>query len=115
MQLAFVLAAGLQDWIDLGVIAGLLLLNAVIGFIQDYQAGNIVKELKKTLAQKCTVLRNGGILAEVEVPNLVPGDIVHLDEVCPDEGSSLRDRMQKGLTSIALGHHCTCGRYPNYF
>lgn len=113
--MAFVLAAGLQDWIDLGVIAGLLLLNAVVGFIQDYQAGNIVKELKKTLAQKCTVLRNGGILAEVDVPSLVPGDVVHLDEVRFDEVSSLSNRMQKVLTSTALGHHCTSGRYPNYF
>ena len=75
------LAAGLQDWIDLGVIAGLLLLNAVVGFLQDYQAGNIVQELKNTLAQKCSVLRNGGILAEVDVIHLVPGDIVQLDEV----------------------------------
>ena len=78
------LAAGLQDWIDLGVIAGLLLLNAVVGFLQDYQAGNIVQELKRTLAQKCTVLRNGGTLAEVEVIHLVPGDIVQLDEVYLD-------------------------------
>ena len=57
------------------------MLNAIVGFVQDYQAGNIVKELKKTLAQKCKVLRNGGILAEVDVPSLVPGDIIHLDEV----------------------------------
>lgn len=86
--MAFVLAAGLQDWIDLGVIAGLLLLNAVVGFVQDYQAGNIVDELKNTLAQKCAVLRNGGILTNVEVISLVPGDIVHLDEVRSVRSSS---------------------------
>ena len=86
--MAFVLAAGLQDWIDLGVIAGLLLLNAVVGFVQDYQAGNIVDELKNTLAQKCAVLRNGGILTDVEVISLVPGDIVHLDEVRSVRSSS---------------------------
>ena len=80
------LAAGLQDWIDLGVIAGLLLLNAVVGFLQDYQAGNIVQELKRTLAQKCTVLRNEGTLTDVEVIHLVPGDIVQLDEVYLDRG-----------------------------
>ena len=111
--MAFVLAAGLQDWIDLGVIAGLLLLNAVVGFVQDYQAGNIVKELKKTLAQKCAVLRNGGILAEVDVPSLVPGDIVHLDEVRSDRGSSILDEIHERLTLAALGHHCTSGRCPN--
>jgi len=38
-----VLAAYLWDWVDLGVIVGLLLLNAVIGFTQDYTAGSIVK------------------------------------------------------------------------
>lgn len=86
--MAFVLAAGLQDWIDLGVIAGLLLLNAVVGFVQDYQAGNIVDELKNTLAQVCAVLRNGGISTSVEVISLVPGDIVHLDEVRTVRSSS---------------------------
>ena len=91
--MAFVLAAGLQDWIDLGVIAGLLLLNAIVGFLQDYQAGNIVNELKKTLAQKCFVLRNGGMLAEVDGRSLVPGDVVHLDEVCFDAFSSPRNRL----------------------
>ena len=65
----------------MGVIAGLLLLNAVVGFSQDYHAGNIVKALKRTLAQRCAVLRNGGNLAEIDVSDLVPGDLVHLDEV----------------------------------
>lgn len=88
------LAAALQDWIDLGVIAGLLLLNAVVGFLQDYQAGNIVQELKNTLAQKCSVLRNSGILAEVEVIHLVPGDIVQLDEVHLEGGVEPRSNAQ---------------------
>lgn len=42
-QAACILAALLKDWIDLGVIVCLLLLNAVVGFAQDFQAGNIVK------------------------------------------------------------------------
>ena len=89
--MAFVLAAALQDWIDLGVIAGLLLLNAVVGFSQDYHAGNIVEELKRNLAQTCAVLRNGGDLAEIDVSGLVPGDLVHLDEVRYNRDSSLMD------------------------
>lgn len=43
----FTVAAGLEDWVDFGVICGLLLLNAVVGFVQEYQAGSIVDELKK--------------------------------------------------------------------
>ena len=79
-QSAAVLAAGLQDWVDFGVICALLLLNAGVGFIQEFQAGSIVDELKKTLALKATVLR-GGQLTEVEAPMVVPGDILQIEEV----------------------------------
>lgn len=70
----------MQKWIDAGIIASLLLLNAAVGFLQEFQAGNIVNELKKTLANHCTVLR-GGHLIEIESVGLVPGDVVRLDEV----------------------------------
>ncbi|GME79942.1 unnamed protein product [[Candida] boidinii] len=50
MEGAALLAAGLEDWVDFGVICGLLMLNACVGFIQEFQAGSIVDELKKTLA-----------------------------------------------------------------
>lgn len=74
------LAAGLEDWVDFGVICALLLLNAGVGFIQEYQAGSIVDELKKTLALKAVVLRDGR-LTEVEAPEVVPGDILQIEEV----------------------------------
>jgi H+-transporting ATPase len=61
MEAAAVLAAGLQDWVDFGVICALLLLNAAVGFIQEFQAGSIVDELKKTLALKAVVLRDGNL------------------------------------------------------
>jgi len=79
MELAAILAAGLQDWVDFGVICALLLLNACVGFIQEYQAGSIVEELKKTLALKATVLRDGA-LVEIEAPEIVPGDLLMLEE-----------------------------------
>ena len=61
-----------------------MLLNACVGFFQEYQAGSIVDELKKTLALKATVLREGK-LVEIEAPEVVPGDILQLEEVrtCP--------------------------------
>lgn len=80
-QAAAVLAAGLQDWVDFGVICALLLLNACVGFIQEFQAGSIVEELKKTLALKATDLRDGK-LQEIEAPEVVPGDILQIEEVC---------------------------------
>ncbi|CZR53797.1 H+-transporting ATPase [Phialocephala subalpina] len=87
MEAAAVLAAGLQDWVDFGVICALLLLNASVGFIQEFQAGSIVEELKKTLALKAVVLRDGR-LYEIEAPEVVPGDILQIEEgtIIPADG-----------------------------
>lgn len=62
------------------MIASLLILNATVGFVQELQAGNVVNELKKTLASQCVVLRNG-CLTTIEAKGLAPGDIVRLEEV----------------------------------
>jgi H+-transporting ATPase len=35
MEIAVVLAAGLQDWIDFGVIVAILLMNAIVGWYQE--------------------------------------------------------------------------------
>lgn len=65
---------------DFGVICALLLLNAFVGFVQEFQAGSIVNELKKTLALKATALREGR-LYEIEAHEVVPGDILQIEEV----------------------------------
>jgi H+-transporting ATPase len=80
MEVAAILAAGLQDWIDFGVILGLLLLNACVGFVQEYHAGNIVDSLKETLALKATVIRNGQKF-EIRAEEVVPGDVILVDDV----------------------------------
>ncbi|KAI9747064.1 MAG: plasma membrane H+-ATPase [Lichina confinis] len=87
MEAAALLAAGLQDWVDFGVIIALLLLNAAVGFIQEYQAGSIVDELKKTLALKAVVLRDGR-LVEIDATFVVPGDILQLEDgtIIPADG-----------------------------
>lgn len=74
------MAAGLRDWVDFGVICSLLLLNASVGFIQEFQASSIVDELKKTLALKAVVLR-GGALTEIDASEVVLGDILEIEEV----------------------------------
>ena len=51
-----------------------------MGFIQEFQAGSIVDELKKTLALKAVVLRNRH-LAEVDASDVVPGDVLEIEEV----------------------------------
>lgn len=79
MEIAVVLAAGLQDWIDFGVIIGILIMNAVVGWYQEKQAGDIVAQLKAGIALQCTVVRDGKE-QEIEARELVPGDILILEE-----------------------------------
>ncbi|KAG9256377.1 uncharacterized protein F5Z01DRAFT_650000 [Emericellopsis atlantica] len=113
MEAAAVLAAGLEDWVDFGVICALLLLNACVGFFQEYQAGSIVDELKKTLALKAVVLRDG-TLKEVEAPEVVPGDILQVEEgtIIPADGRIVTEDAflqvdQSALTgeSLAVDKH----------
>lgn len=79
MEIAALLAAGLQDWVDFGVICGILLLNALVGWYQEKQAADVVASLKGDIAMKATVVRDGQeqtILAR----ELVPGDIIVIEE-----------------------------------
>ncbi|CAG8955858.1 hypothetical protein HYFRA_00008706 [Hymenoscyphus fraxineus] len=79
MELAVLLAAGLRDWVDLGVIVGILMLNAIVGWYQEKQAADVVASLKGDIALKCLVVRDG---AEQEIParELVPGDIIIIED-----------------------------------
>lgn len=75
MEIAVLLAAGLRDWIDFGVIIGILMLNAVVGWYQEKQAADVVASLKGDIAMRTTVVRDGQE-QEIKARELVPGDIV---------------------------------------
>ena len=77
IEVAVVLSAILQHWEDFGIIAALLLVNAVVGFWQEYKADNAIALLKQRLALKARVLRDGK-WREVEARELVPGDVVRV-------------------------------------
>jgi H+-transporting ATPase len=77
IEAAAVLSALVRHWADLTIILGLLVFNAAVGFWQEYQAGNAVEQLRKKLALKARVRRDGRWM-EVEARDLVPGDIVRV-------------------------------------
>ncbi|KAJ5738414.1 Plasma membrane ATPase [Penicillium malachiteum] len=79
MELAVLLAAGLRDWIDLGVIIGILMLNALVGWYQEKQAADVVASLKGDIAMRAIVVRNGQE-EEILARELVTGDIVIVEE-----------------------------------
>ncbi|MEW6571889.1 MAG: HAD-IC family P-type ATPase [Nitrospirota bacterium] len=67
----------LQEYIDSGVIFVVLILNAVIGFFQEYKAEESVRALKKMVVPKARVIREDKE-REINSEELVPGDIVLL-------------------------------------
>ncbi|CAO3632729.1 unnamed protein product [Cunninghamella echinulata] len=77
IEISCIIAAVVGDWIDFGIILALLLINAVIGYIEEAKAESALDALRQTLALKTRAFRDGQ-LVEIEVRDLVPGDIIIL-------------------------------------
>lgn len=67
----------MQHWTDTGVIAAVILINAMIGFIQEQKAENALAAIRNLLSPRATVLRSGATHL-IDAALLVPGDIVIL-------------------------------------
>lgn len=74
---AAVVTALLGEFIDTGVIVAVVILNAVVGYFQEYKAETSVRALKSMVVARARVIREGKE-AEIATENLVPGDIVVL-------------------------------------
>jgi magnesium-transporting ATPase (P-type) len=77
LLIAAVVTFFLQEYKDTGVILAILLINAIVGYIQEYKAEKNVRALKSMVVARARVLRDG---KEVEIngEDVVPGDIVLL-------------------------------------
>jgi magnesium-transporting ATPase (P-type) len=74
---AAAITAALGHWIDTGVILAVVLINAIIGFIQEGKAEQALEGIRKMLSLHAHTRRNGEWV-EIEADDLVPGDIVRL-------------------------------------
>ncbi|KAI8364404.1 plasma-membrane proton-efflux P-type ATPase [Blakeslea trispora] len=77
IEISCIIAAVVGDWIDFGIILALLIINAVIGYIEEAKAESALDALRQTLALKTRSYRDNE-LTEVDVKELVPGDIIVL-------------------------------------
>ena len=69
---------GENDYIDSIIIIAIVVLNAIMGLIQEAKAEKSIESLKKLTPQIAKVTRNG-IFQEIEVSSLVPGDLIELE------------------------------------
>ena len=74
---AAVITAGLGHWVDTGVILGVVVINAIIGFIQEGKAEEALDAIRNMLSLHAIALR-GGPRRDIAADQLVPGDVVLL-------------------------------------
>jgi H+-transporting ATPase len=77
IEVAALLSALVRHWPDFIIIVLLLLFNACIGFWQEFKASSALDALKKQLALKCRVKRDGQ-WTQIDTAQLVPGDVVRV-------------------------------------
>lgn len=107
IEIAAVLSLIIQHWTDLIIILVLLLFNALVGFVQEHQASNAIEALKKKLALKARVLRDGQ-WKKVDAKLLVPGDVIkiRLGDIIPADAKLVNGEYlsvdQSALTGESL-------------
>ena len=74
---AGLVTAALQEWVDSGVIFGVVLVNAAIGFLQESKALEAIAALAQTMVAEATVLR-AGLKRRISSAEVVPGDLILL-------------------------------------
>ncbi len=75
---AAVVTAALQHWVDTGVILAVVIVNAIIVFLQEGKAERAMAAIRNMLAPRSAVLRDGRRIS-VDAIDLVPGDIVLIE------------------------------------
>ncbi|MEK7517965.1 MAG: calcium-translocating P-type ATPase, PMCA-type [Patescibacteria group bacterium] len=68
-----------SNLIEAALIIAIVLMTTILGFVQEFKAERAIESLKKLLAYKATVIRDG-VTSEIDVAYLVPGDIIVLEE-----------------------------------
>jgi Ca2+-transporting ATPase len=79
LMIAAVIAAAIGDTKDSIVILVIVVLNAILGFVQEYRAERAIQALKMLAVPLVRVRRDSGTIVDVPAGRIVPGDIVLLE------------------------------------
>lgn len=84
----------LREWMDAIAILVIVVLNGVLGFIQEYRAERALEALKKMAAPLAKVVR-GGEIVDVPAEEVVPGDVIRLEmgDLVPADARLLEDHL----------------------
>jgi len=111
LLIATVISFLIGEIIDASTIAAIVVLNSIVGFVQEYRSEKAMEAMKKLTAPKARVLRDGG---EVIIParEVVPGDIVLLEagDRVPADGRVLEVVDLKTDEAVLTGESTPVGK-----
>ena len=93
-----------EDWIDAVIILLIVVVNAVIGIVQENKAEKSMEALQKMSAPRAKVIRDGRLEA-VEASKLVPGDLIQLEagDLVPADARLVESANLKAEESALTG------------
>src|SRR5665648_1024405 len=113
IEVAVILSGVVRHWPDFFVILLLLVVNAVVGFWEERQAGNAIAALKSKLATKARVIRDGKWTTPA-ARELVPGDVIRLrlGDIVPADARLLAGDQVEVDQSALTGESLPATRKP---
>ncbi|KAJ9604825.1 P-type ATPase [Cladophialophora chaetospira] len=75
--MAMAVSFAIKSWIEGGVVTGVIILNIVVGFFQEFNAEKTMDSLRSLSSPTANVVRSGEI-NNIPTAELVPGDLVEL-------------------------------------
>jgi magnesium-transporting ATPase (P-type) len=111
---ASVVTAALAHWVDTAVIVGVVVINAVIGFIQEGKAERALEAIRSMLSLHASVVR-GGKKSNLPAEALVPGDIVFLQsgDKVPADLRLIRVKNLQAQEAVLTGESLAVEKAPD--
>eukprot|EP01137_Pigoraptor_chileana_P000456 Opistho-2@36690 len=79
LLIAFGVSVGVGDYAEATVVAIVIVTNTIIGFFQEYRSERTMEALRKLSSPTARILRDGELAIDL-APEIVPGDIIYLEE-----------------------------------
>lgn len=113
-------SAFMQDWIEAIVMVGIVVVNALMGFVQEFRTEKTIEALRSMTAMHARVKRDGKII-DIKAEMIVPGDVVIIKrgDVIPADGDVLEandltvDEAMLTGESVAVEKTSKAGALPS--